>query len=142
VKKYLQEKERVLKKACLKLGVQAHLDEQDNLKIEFVNSLINTAGKVTFNALREIVKRDEERVAATMMYLLWAADAAQLQLFNSEMPKITAINLFETKNIFMTSDVALAVISFILRKLIEEVSIIFFPFISLFPFFILTSSPP
>jgi Cdc6-like AAA superfamily ATPase len=98
---------------------QKMLDEQDNLKIEFVSSLINTAGKVTFNALREIVKRDEERVAATMMYLLWAADAAQLQLFNSEMPKITAINLFEAKNIFMTSDVALAVISFILRKLIE-----------------------
>jgi Cdc6-like AAA superfamily ATPase len=98
---------------------QKMLDEQDNLKIEFVNSLINTAGKVTFNALREIVKRDEERVAATMMYLLWATDAAQLQLFNSEMPRIMAMNLFETKNIFMTSDVTLAVMSFILRKLIE-----------------------
>jgi hypothetical protein len=98
---------------------QKTLDEQDNLKIEFVNSLINTAGKVAFNALREIVRKDEERVAATMMYLLWAADAAQLQLFNNEMPKVVAINLFETKNIFVVSDVALAITSFMLRNLIE-----------------------
>jgi len=96
------------------------LDGRDSLLAEFANSLKETAGSVVYNALKEIVKKDEERVAAAMMYLLWAASASRVALRGGDLPPLYVANLFESKELFMTSDVTIGLMSYMIRYLAER----------------------
>jgi Cdc6-like AAA superfamily ATPase len=96
------------------------LDGRDSLMAEFANSLKETAGGVIYNALKEIVRKDEERIAAAMMYLMWAASASRVALRNGEMPPLYVVNLFETKELFMTSDITVGLISLTIRNIVEK----------------------
>jgi len=96
------------------------LDGRDSLLAEFANSLKETAGSVVYNALKEIVKKDEERVAAAMMYLLWAASASRVALRGGDLPPLYVVNLFESKELFMTSDVTVGLMSYMIRYLVER----------------------
>jgi Cdc6-like AAA superfamily ATPase len=96
------------------------LDGKDNIMVEFANALREAVGGTIYNALREMARRDEERIAAAMMYLLWAASAAQVALRGGEFPPLYIINMFESKELFMTSDVAVGVLSYTVRRVIEE----------------------
>jgi Cdc6-like AAA superfamily ATPase len=95
------------------------LDGRDTLMAEFANSLKETAGGVVYNALKEIVRKDEERIAAAMMYLLWAASASRVALRSGDMPQLY-VNLFESKELFMTSDVTVGLMSYTIRHLAEK----------------------
>jgi energy-coupling factor transporter ATP-binding protein EcfA2 len=94
------------------------LTGQDSIMIEFVRTLKEELGGTTFNALKEVVKKDEERMAATMMYLLQSLENVEVSL-NYELPRIVAIRLLDFRSIFHISDVALAGISYFFRKLME-----------------------
>jgi Cdc6-like AAA superfamily ATPase len=96
------------------------LDGRDTLMAEFANSLKETAGNVIYNALKEIVRKDEERIAAAMMYLLWAASASRVALRSNEMPQLYVVNLFESRELFMTSDVTIGLLSYTIRRLVEK----------------------
>jgi len=96
------------------------LDGRDSLMAEFANSLKETAGGVIYNALKEIVRKDEERIAAAMMYLMWATSASRVALRNGEMPPLYVVNLFETKELFMTSDITVGLISLTIRNIVEK----------------------
>ncbi|MFZ8810406.1 MAG: ATP-binding protein [Pyrobaculum sp.] len=96
------------------------LDGRDSLLAEFANSLKETAGSVVYNALKEIVKKDEERVAAAMMYLLWAVSASRVALRGGDLPPLYVVNLFESKELFMTSDVTIGLMSYMIRYLVER----------------------
>ena len=101
----------------LKTDTQA-LTGQDSIMIEFVRTLKEELGGTTFNALKEVVRKDEERMAATMMYLLQSLENVEISL-NYELPRIVAIRLLDFRSIFHISDVALAGISYFFRKLME-----------------------
>jgi Cdc6-like AAA superfamily ATPase len=96
------------------------LDGRDSIMAEFVSSLKEEVGSTLFNSLREMAKKDEERIAASMMYLLWAASAAQVALHDEELPPFTVVNLFETRELFTTSDIMVGMLSFVTRRLIEK----------------------
>ena len=96
------------------------LDGRDSFMAEFANSLKETAGGVVYNALKEIVRKDEERIAAAMMYLMWATSASRVALRNGEMPPLYVVNLFETKELFMTSDITVGLISLTIRNIVEK----------------------
>ena len=96
------------------------LDGRDTLMAEFANSLKETAGGVIYNALKEIVRKDEERIAAAMMYLLWAASASRVVLRSGDTPQLYVVNLFESKELFMTSDVTVGLMSHTIRHLVEK----------------------
>ena len=96
------------------------LDGRDSILAEFANSLKETAGGVIYNALKEIARKDEERIAAAMMYLMWAASASRVALRSGEMPPLYIVNLFETKELFMTSDVTIGLMSYVIRYLVER----------------------
>jgi len=96
------------------------LDGRDSVMAEFANSLKETAGGVIYNALKEIVRKDEERIAAAMMYLMWAASASRVALRGGEMPPLYVVNLFESKELFMTSDVTIGLMSYVIRYLVER----------------------
>lgn len=96
------------------------LDGRDSLMAEFANSLKETAGGVIYNALKEIVRKDEERIAAAMMYLMWTTSASRVALRNGEMPPLYVVNLFETKELFMTSDITVGLISLTIRNIVEK----------------------
>jgi len=96
------------------------LDGKDSFMVEFANSLKEELGGTVYNALKEMAKKDEERMAAAMMYLLWAASAAQLMLYEDELPPIYIVNLFATKELFMTSDITMGMLSYMVRRIIEK----------------------
>jgi Cdc6-like AAA superfamily ATPase len=96
------------------------LDGRDSLMAEFANSLKETAGGVVYNALKEIVRKDEERIAAAVMYLMWAASASRTALRGGDLPPLYVVNLFESKELFMTSDVTVGLMSYIIRYLVER----------------------
>jgi hypothetical protein len=96
------------------------LDGRDSLLAEFANSLKETAGGVVYNALKEIVRKDEERIAAAMMYLMWAASASRIALRGGDLPPLYVVNLFESRELFMTSDVTVGLMSYIIRYLVER----------------------
>ena len=79
-----------------------------------------TAGGVVYNALKEIVRKDEERIAAAVMYLMWAASASRIALRGGDLPPLYVANLFESKELFMTSDVTVGLMSYIIRYLVEK----------------------
>jgi hypothetical protein len=85
---------------------------------EFVKVLKEEIGGVAFNALKEVVKKDEDRMAAAMMYLLQALETATVAL-NYELPKVAAIKLLDFRSLFAVSDYMLAVVSYVFRLLIE-----------------------
>jgi Cdc6-like AAA superfamily ATPase len=95
------------------------LDERETLTREFIRALRDELGPTAFNALREVVRKDEERMAATMMYLMWAVEHAPRVELHWELPDIVAIQLLEFRSIFAMSDIALAVMSYIFRRLME-----------------------
>jgi Cdc6-like AAA superfamily ATPase len=95
------------------------LDGRDSLMTEFVSSLKEEVGMTMFNSLREMARKDEERMAAAMMYLLWAASVMQMELHEGGRPPFYVINMFEGKELFMTSDVMMGTLSYIIRKLVE-----------------------
>jgi energy-coupling factor transporter ATP-binding protein EcfA2 len=90
----------------------------DTLMTEFVKMLKEEIGGVAFNALKEVVKKDEDRMAAAMMYLLQALETGGVAL-NYELPKVVAIRLLDFRSLFAVSDYMLAVISYVFRKLME-----------------------
>lgn len=90
----------------------------DSLMAEFVRVLKEEVGGVAFNALREVVKKDEDRMAAAMMYLLQALETGEVVL-NYELPKVVAIRLLDFRSLFAVSDYMLAVVSYAFRHLIE-----------------------
>jgi energy-coupling factor transporter ATP-binding protein EcfA2 len=94
------------------------LTGQDSIMVEFVRTLREELGNTAFNALKEVVRKDEERMAATMMYLLQSLENVEVSL-NYELPRIVAVRLLDFRSIFHISDVALAGISYFLRKLME-----------------------
>ena len=96
------------------------LDGRDSITTEFVSALREEVGATLFNSLKEMARKDEERIAAAMMYLLWAASAAQLELHEGELPPIYIVNLFASKELFMTSDVAVGMLSYMARRMIER----------------------
>lgn len=96
------------------------LDGRDSLLAEFASSLKETAGGVVYNALKEIVRKDEERIAAAVMYLMWAASASRIALRGGDLPPLYVANLFESKELFMTSDVTVGLMSYIIRYLVEK----------------------
>jgi Cdc6-like AAA superfamily ATPase len=95
------------------------LDGRDSLMTEFISSLKEEVGVTMFNSLREMARKDEERMAAAMMYLLWAASVMQMELYEGGRPPFYVINMFESKELFMTSDVMMGTLSYIIRKLVE-----------------------
>jgi hypothetical protein len=95
------------------------LDDKETLTREFIRALRDELGATAFNALREVVRRDEERMAAVMMYLMWAVEHAPRVELRWEHPPITAIQLLEFRSIFAVSDVMLAVTSHVFRRLME-----------------------
>jgi len=96
------------------------LDNRENIVTEFVNALKEEVGNTVYNSLKEMAKKDEERIAAAMMYLLWAVSAAQVVLYNEELPPIYIVNLFASKEIFMTSDITVGMLSYTVRRMIER----------------------
>jgi hypothetical protein len=88
--------------------------------MEFVNALKEEVGNTVYNSLKEMARKDEERIAAAMMYLLWAVSAAQVVLYNEELPPIYIVNLFASKEIFMTSDITVGMLSYMVRRMIER----------------------
>jgi hypothetical protein len=95
------------------------LDERETLTREFVKALRDEVGATTFNALREVVRKDEERVAAVMMYLMWAVEHAPRVELRWDLPRVAAIQLLEFRSIFAVSDIMLAATSYIFRRLME-----------------------
>jgi Cdc6-like AAA superfamily ATPase len=95
------------------------LDEGNNIAATFVKILNEQLGDVVFNALKAIVKREEDRMAAAMMYFTWLLDTARVVRKMDSLPRILSINLLETKQLFSVSDIMLATMSFIFRALIE-----------------------
>ena len=94
------------------------LTGHDSLIVEFVKVLKEEIGTVAFNALREVVKKDEDRMAAAMMYLLQALENSEVML-NYELPKVVAIKLLDFRSLFTVSDYMLAVVSYTFRYLME-----------------------
>ncbi len=90
----------------------------DSLMTEFVKVLKEEIGSVAFNALKEVVKKDEDRMAAAMMYLLQALEMGGVML-SYKLPKIVAIRLLDFRSLFAVSDYMLAVISYVFRELME-----------------------
>jgi Cdc6-like AAA superfamily ATPase len=95
------------------------LDGRDSIMAEFVNTLKEEIGGTMYNSLKEMARKDEERMAAAMMYLLWAASVMQMELYEGGRPPFYVINMFESKELFMTSDVMMGTLSYIIRKLVE-----------------------
>jgi Cdc6-like AAA superfamily ATPase len=96
------------------------LDGRDSLLAEFANSLKESTGGVVYNALKEIVRKDEERIAAALMYLLWATSASRVALRGNDLPQLYVVNLFESRELFMTSDVTIGLMSYMIRYLVER----------------------
>jgi len=96
------------------------LDGRDNVMAEFANALKEVAGGVLYNALKELARKDEERVAAAVMYLLWAASASRVALRGGDMPQLYVVDLFDPNQLFMTSDVAIGIMSYMVRKMVER----------------------
>jgi energy-coupling factor transporter ATP-binding protein EcfA2 len=94
------------------------LTGNDNVMVEFVKVLKEEIGNVAFNALKEVVRKDEDRMAAAMMYLLQSLEYANVML-TYEMPRAVALKLLDFKSIFNISDVMLAAVSYVFRKLME-----------------------
>jgi energy-coupling factor transporter ATP-binding protein EcfA2 len=94
------------------------LTGNDNIMVEFVKVLKEEIGNVAFNALKEVVRKDEDRMAAAMMYLLQSLEYANVML-SYEMPRVVALKLLDFKSIFNISDVMLAAVSYVFRKLME-----------------------
>jgi energy-coupling factor transporter ATP-binding protein EcfA2 len=94
------------------------LTGSDTLMTEFVKALKEEIGSVAFNALKEVVKKDEDRMAAAMMYLLQALELGGV-LLNYKLPKVAAIRLLDFRSLFAVSDYMLAVISYMFRYLME-----------------------
>ncbi len=94
------------------------LTGHDSIMVEFVRTLKEELGNTVFNALKEIVKKDEERMAAAMMYLLQSLENVEASL-NYELPRIVAVRMLDFRSIFSISDVVLASISYSFRKLME-----------------------
>ncbi|MFZ8811806.1 MAG: ATP-binding protein [Pyrobaculum sp.] len=90
----------------------------DSIMVEFVKVLKEEIGNVAFNALKEVVRKDEERMAAAMMYLLQSLEQANVAL-TYELPRIVALRLLDFKSIFNVSDVMLANASYVFRKSME-----------------------
>lgn len=90
----------------------------DSLMTEFVKMLKEEIGGVAFNALKEVVKKDEDRMAAAMMYLLQALELGGVSL-SHDLPKVAAIRLLDFRSLFAVSDYMLAVISYVFRRLME-----------------------
>jgi len=90
----------------------------DTLMTEFVKMLKEEIGSIAFNALKEVVKKDEDRMAAAMMYLLQALELGRVVL-NYELPKVAAVRLLDFRSMFAVSDYMLAVISYVFRQLME-----------------------
>jgi energy-coupling factor transporter ATP-binding protein EcfA2 len=90
----------------------------DTLMTEFVKMLKEEIGGVAFNALKEVVKKDEDRMAAAMMYLLQALELGGVVL-NYELPKVAAVRLLDFRSLFAVSDYMLAVTSYALRQVME-----------------------
>lgn len=90
----------------------------DNIMVEFAKVLKEEIGNVAFNALKEVVRKDEDRMAAAMMYLLQSLEYANVML-TYELPRVVALKLLDFKSIFNISDVMLAAISYVFRKLME-----------------------
>jgi len=95
------------------------LDESNSIAAAFVKILNEQLGDVVFNALKAVVKREEDRMAAAMMYFTWLLDTARVVRKMDSLPRILSINLLETKQLFSVSDVMLATMSFVFRTLIE-----------------------
>ena len=96
------------------------LDGRDSVMAEFANALKEVAGGVIYNALKEMARKDEERVAAAVMYLLWAASASRVALRGGDMPQLYVVDLFDPNQLFMTSDVTIGVMSYVVRKMVER----------------------
>jgi energy-coupling factor transporter ATP-binding protein EcfA2 len=94
------------------------LTGSDSLMTEFVRMLKEEIGNVAFNTLKEVVKKDEDRMAAAMMYLLQALEAGEVVL-DYELPKVVAIRLLDFRSLFTVSDYMLAVVSYVFRYLME-----------------------
>ena len=95
------------------------MDESNSIAATFVKILNEQLGDVVFNALKAVVKREEDRMAAAMMYFTWLLDTARVVRKMDSLPRILSINLLETKQLFSVSDVMLATMSFVFRTLIE-----------------------
>jgi energy-coupling factor transporter ATP-binding protein EcfA2 len=94
------------------------LTGNDSLMTEFVKVLKEEIGNVAFNALKEVVRKDEDRMAAAMMYLLQALEQTEVML-DYELPKVVAIRLLDFRSLFTVSDYILAVVSYTFRYLME-----------------------
>jgi energy-coupling factor transporter ATP-binding protein EcfA2 len=94
------------------------LTGSDNITAEFAKTLKEEIGNVAFNALKEVVRKDEERMAAAMMYLLQSLEYANV-MPTYELPRIAALKLLDFKSIFNISDVILATASYTFRRLME-----------------------
>ncbi len=95
------------------------LDESNSIAAAFVKIVNEQLGDVVFNALKAVVKREEDRMAAAMMYFTWLLDTARVVRKMDSLPKILSISLLETKQLFSVSDIMLATMSFVFRTLIE-----------------------
>jgi type IV secretory pathway VirB4 component len=95
------------------------LDDSNNIAAAFIKILSEQLGDIVFNALKTVVKREEDRMAAAMMYFAWLLDTARVVRKMDSLPRILSINLLETKQLFSVSDVMLATMSFVFRTLIE-----------------------
>jgi len=91
----------------------------DSFLVEFARAMRDELGNVTYNALKEIVRKDEERVAATLMYLMWAVENTNVD-YSVDIPDIVAFQMLEFRSIFAVSDVSLALMSYVFRRLMEE----------------------
>jgi energy-coupling factor transporter ATP-binding protein EcfA2 len=90
----------------------------EGIMVEFVRALKEEVGSTTFNALKEVVKKDEERMAAAMMYLIQALENVEVVLSN-ELPRVAAIKLLDFKSLFNVSDAMLSLASYTFRQLME-----------------------
>ncbi len=90
----------------------------ESIMIEFVRALKEELGGTVFNALKEVVKKDEERMAAAMMYLIQALENVEVVL-SGELPRVVAIKLLDFKSLFNVSDAMLSLASYAFRKLME-----------------------
>jgi ABC-type branched-subunit amino acid transport system ATPase component len=94
------------------------LANNESIMVEFVRALKEEVGNTTFNALKEVVKKDEERMAATMMYLIQALENVEVVL-SGELPRVAAIKLLDFKSLFNVSDAMLSLASYTFRQLME-----------------------
>ncbi len=94
------------------------LTSNEGIMTEFVRALKEEVGNTTFNALKEVVKKDEERMAATMMYLIQALENVEVVL-SGELPRVAAIKLLDFRSLFNVSDPMLSVVSYVFRRLME-----------------------